>query len=613
MFTWKRFFLTALLVLTLTACAASAPAASETTVVVSSADTVTQVNVETAASTAEALAENAAPHAVASDGVVNEAEATAIMLNGDAIRVVGEGVTVTGKTATVTEAGAYTLSGALVEGQIIVDVADEGLVRLVLNGVDIRNSSGAAINVVKAESVLIVLADNTENYLADGANYVFASADTDEPNAALFSASDLTIAGQGALTVQGNYNDGIASKDGLIIAGGALTVTAVDDGIRGKDYLVVQGGALNITAQGDGLKADNEEDATKGYILVEAGTLNITAGGDAIEAQTDVSIVDGAFNLTAGGGSNSRVAETESAKGIKAGVSLNIDGGAFVISTADDALHSNASLTINGGVYTLSTGDDGLHADAVLTINGGDIAIMQSYEGLESAVITVNAGEIHIVASDDGINVAGGADGSGLWPGGQQGGGFGQDTFTYTGDYYLYVNGGYMVVEAAGDGVDVNGAVEMTDGVILVNGPTAQMNGALDYEASFNLMGGLIVAAGSSGMAQAPGSASGQASVLIYFTATQPAGTLVHIQNSLGEDVLTFAPSKDFQSLVFSSAELVNGETYEIYLGGGSTGAGVDGLYSGGEYQPGAAYATFSISGAVTTVGVGGRSPGRRP
>lgn len=46
----------------------------------------------------------------------------------------------------------------------------------------------------------------------------------------------------------GNYNDGIASKDGLIIASGTVIENAVDDGIRGKDYLLVKDGAITVNA-----------------------------------------------------------------------------------------------------------------------------------------------------------------------------------------------------------------------------------------------------------------------------------------------------------------------------------------------------------------------------
>ena len=198
-------------------------------------------------------------------------------------------------------------------------------------------------------------------------------------------------------------------------------------------------------------------------------------------------------------------------------------------------------------------------------------------------------------------------------PGGRPvpGGGPGQDAFTYSGNYYLYFHGGYIMVDANGDGIDVNGAIEMTGGIVLVSGPTEQMNGAVDYDASFTMTGGLLVAAGSSGMAQAPGVSSGQSSVLIYLDAIQPAGALVHIQNSAGEDILTFSPTKVYQSIALSSPELVNGETYEIYIGGISTGTVNDGLYEGGTYTPGAQYSSFTSSSVVTTVGTGGNR--RRP
>ncbi len=454
-----------------------------------------------------------------------------------------------------------------------------------------------------------MLADATENTISDGASYVFADPVDDEPNAAIFSASDLTISGNGSLTVEGNYNDGIASKDGLTIAGGSITVSAVDDGIRGKDYVVVEDSVITIDAQGDGLKSDNEEDATKGYIAIQNGLYDITAGGDAITAQTDVLISDGEFSLSSGGGSGSRIDETASAKGIKAVVSVIIDNGTFTVDSADDAIHSNDTVTINNGVFTLATGDDALHADSSLTINAGEIRITTSYEGIESAVITINGGDIALVSSDDGINVAGGNDGSGMnagmMPGGRprQGGGPGQDAFANTGNYYLYINGGTIVVDAAGDGIDANGAIEMTDGLVIVNGPTANMNGALDYDAGFNISGGYLVAAGSAGMAQAPGESSSQYSLLLNFPSPLPAGTMIHIQTSEGDALLTYAPQKVFQSIAFSSPSLEQGASLEVYDGGSSTGTVISSLYQDGTYTPGEEIAAFSISNVVTRIG----------
>jgi hypothetical protein len=281
-----------------------------------------------------------------------------------------------------------------------------------------------------------------------------------------------------------------------------------------------------------------------------------------------------------------------------------IDAGTFTINTADDAIHSNANVTINGGTFTIATGDDGIHADATVTINNGEIAITESYEGIESAVITINDGAINVVAGDDGINVAGGADGSGMMAGPGRGGRPGQlqDMTTYTGSHYLYINGGYIVVNAAGDGLDANGAIEMTGGTVLVNGPTNAGNGALDYDGTFNISGGFFVAAGSAGMAQSPSASSTQNSLLVNFSGTLPGGTLVSIVNAAGESILTFAPSKEYQSIVFSSAELVNGD-YTLYYGGSSTGAATDGLYQGGAYTPGTEYTSFTVSSVVTGIG----------
>jgi hypothetical protein len=531
-----------------------------------------------------------------------------IVLAGDAISASGAGVTIDGSTATITSAGTYNLSGSLADGQIVVDSADEGTVRLILNGVDIHCAASAPIYVRNAEEVTIVLADGTENVVSDGETYLFADPAEEEPNAVIFSKADLVITGNGSLLVQGNYNDGIASKDGLVIASGAITVNAVDDGIRGKDYVVIEDGAVTVTAGGDGLKADNEEDTAAGYIAIKSGVIAVTAGGDAIAAQTDVLITGGDFTLTTGGSAGG-VAAATSAKGIKGVVSVVIDGGTFAIDAADDAIHSNDNITINGGDFALASGDDAMHADATLTINDGVIRITKSYEGIESAVITINGGDIAVVASDDGINVAGGNDGSGMaggmQPGGRpgRGGGQGMDAFTYTGNYYLTIHGGNIVVEAAGDGIDVNGAIEMTGGVMIVNGPTQQMNGALDYDGGFNISGGYLAAAGSAGMAQAPGASSSQYSLLLNFPSALPAGTLIHIQTSAGENLLTFAPSKTFQSVAFSSPALERGDTIQVTYGGSATGATVGGVYVDGVYTPGDQIASFTVSNVVTQVG----------
>ena len=99
----------------------------------------------------------------------------------------------------------------------------------------------------------------------------------------------------------------------------------------------------------------------------------------------------------------------------------------------------------------------------------------------------------------------------------------------------------------------------MTGGTVIVHGAAVNMESSIDYDGAFTLTGGTLVAAGSAGMAQAPGAASTQSSVMITFPAVQPAGTLVHVAGPDGQNVLTFAPPKAFQSLVLSSPALASG------------------------------------------------------
>lgn len=526
-----------------------------------------------------------------SDYVWDSSTVTLIALNGGSISVNGAGAKASGSTATISSPGNYEIKGSLSNGQILVNSTTNGVVRLILNNAFVNCSSNAPVFIRDAEKVVIYLAAGSVNTLTDGSSYSTA----DEPNAALYSKSNLTIFGEGSLTVNGNYNDGIASKDGLIVDSGTITVNAVDDGIRGKDYLIVKDGNITIKSGGDGLKSDNDTSNAYGFIAITTGTFNINSKGDAIGAQSQVTIADGKFDLVTGGGST--IASTISAKGIKGPERLLIEKGIFSINAADDALHTNKDMVVNAGTFTIATADDGMHADSTLVINGGTINITKSYEGIEGAVVIINQGTIHITSSDDGINAAGG--GGGNMP---PGGGFPGQTGNSASKYYLYINGGYIYVNALGDGMDINGAIVMSNGTLVINGPTANDNGAIDYDTTFQLTGGTVIAAGSSGMAQAPGPTSSVNSILVTFKFALAAGTLVNIQSVEGIDLVTFSPAKKFQSFVYSSPTLVKGGTYKVNYGGSATGTSSDGIYPIGSYVAGTQYSVFTLSGAVTKV-----------
>jgi len=527
-----------------------------------------------------------------------------IQLNGSSATADNAGVAIAGSKVTINAAGTYSLTGSLTDGQLLVDTQDDELVRLIFRGVDIRCSNSAPVYIKNAGKVLIVLSDGTENYLKDGSSYILDS--DGEPNAAVFSKSYLSFFGKGSLTITANYNDGITGKDGLVIRSGSLFITSTDDGIRGKDYLHIERGNITINSKGDGLKSDNESDAAMGYITIDSAIVNITASaGDGISAINNLKIADGSITITTGGGASTSTTSTGggfgggssggyngtvSEKALKAGSTLKIDKGTFVINSADDAIHSNGIAEINGGTFTIASGDDAIHAESAVTINDGLLNISRSYEGFESAAITINNGTINLVATDDALNAT-----KGLAAGG---------TENNDGSSLDIKGGTIMVNTSSGDGLDSNGNASVSGGTIIVHGPSSQPEVGFDINGSFNISGGFLIGTGpnSGNMIEAPSTTSTQYSVKATASSTLSSSTLFHIQDADGKDLVTFKPVRTVYYLIFSSPELTNGASYSLYTGGAYSLIGVNGLYAGGTYSGGTLKKTFTLSSRITSV-----------
>lgn len=535
-----------------------------------------------------------------------EDDPTNITLDGTTATFEGPGaVVVTDSTILIRSGGVYVLSGSLDDGQIVVEAEDKSTVRLVLNGVDIHSSTSAPIYVKDAENTIISLPEGTENTITDGTQYVYDDAEAEEPNSAIYSKDNLTINGEGKLVVQGNFNNGITGKDILKITGGNIEVTAEDDAIVGRDLLAVKEGNITIVAGGDGLKSSNDEDDEKGNIVLEGGAYNIAADNDGVQAETSLYVLDGDYTITTGGGSPDTIGlneyshggqsedtttDTASAKGLKATTELAFGGGTFTIDTFDDAIHSSDSVIFEAGELTIASGDDAIHADSSIVTKGGTITVTKTYEGMESKIVAIAGGTIDITSADDGLNVGGGADSSGEASG--------EST---SDEHLIQITGGYVSVNTLGDGLDSNGSFIMTDGTVVVNGPTDDGNGQIDYVDTFEVSGGVLVAAGST-KTQASSESSGQNAILMTFSEMQAAGTLVHLEDSEGNTIATFAPEKDYQSLYISSPELVKDSSYTLYSGGSSTGTETNGLYKDGVVSGGTKVVDFQITNVMTSL-----------
>lgn len=583
----KRVVASLVIALFISACSPSSASTEN------SADTQTQTSQSTSEDTAD-ISDTFGTYEKEDLNTEYDSDSSTVELSDNTEEV--EGVSVDGQIVTINQGGTYVLSGELTDGQVVVNVNEDAKVHLVLNDVTITNQQGPAILVEQAEKVVTTLASDTTNTLTDGDDYQLDGDET-EPDATFYSKEDLVINGDGELKVSGNYNNGIRSKDDLILVSGEYTVNAKNNALKGKDSVEILDGSYTLTTEeGDGIQSNNSDEEDKGHIAIDGGTFKITSGRDGVQAETDVSIQKAEITIKTG---EDEISDEESYKGIKAGNSLLIQNGAFKLTTADDSLHSDGDIAIKDGEFTLDSGDDGIHADNDLTIDGGTINVTDSNEGLEASVITINDGDITVVASDDGLNTSDGSSSDTEETAGQEGAP-GEEQADDS--LLLAINGGTLHVDAQGDGLDSNGNIEMTGGTVTVDGPTEDNNGALDYEGDFEVSGGTLIAAWSSGMAMNVSDSSSQASLGVYFSETQSAGTIVSLQDSDGNVIATYKPSKDFDHIVISSSELEVDESYTLVSGTDANGTEQNGYYQDEEIVDGTELGTLALSDTVTNL-----------
>ena len=509
-------------------------------------------------------------------GTYEESGAVYVTLSDDGITGETDGVAINGQMVTITAEGTYIFSGTLSEGQIVVD-ADNAKVQIVFDNVDITCASSAAVYVKSAEKVFVTLAEGSQNMLRNTDEYV--AIDDNNIDAVIFAKSDLTLNGTGSLTIVSAEGHGIVSKDDLKITGGTYDITAAGHALLGKDSVRIADGTFVLTAEKDGIHAENADDEEKGYIYIADGDFTITSDGDGMDASNIVQIEDGTFDITAGGGAANSLKTHESdmpggpgggmpqngerpdgenmpqytatdesgtsTKGIKAGGGMYLNGGTYQIDSADDSIHSNANITIADGTYTLATGDDGVHADDALIVNGGTITVTESYEGLESLTVTINDGTIDITARDDGVNAAG---------------------------EKMELNGGYIHILAGGDGVDSNGDLTINGGEIYIDGPSDNGNSAIDYgdRSSAYVNGGMLVAIGSSGMAEGMSDSSKQKVLMVKLGEQMEAGDVV-LTDSEGNVIVSYTALKSYDCVIISTAEVESGATYTLTTSGTTT------------------------------------------
>lgn len=555
-----------------------------------------------------------------------------ITLNNDAILCDSSNVSIDGSTLTITSGGSYSISGTLEDGQIVVDCSDSDKVNIILNGVDVSCSSTSPIYINNADKTIITLADSSDNTITDSRNAkTDDDTDKDISGSAIYSKDDLTINGNGNLTVTGNYNNGIVCKNDLKLSGGNITVKALNNGIKGSDSVTIKNDvAIDISCDGDGIKTDYDTTSNKdkGYIDIESGNITIKSIGDCLKADTYITIDNGTFDLTSNGGytngtshnndmggmtppndfnpnqDNQNSSDTSSdsettlkSKNISADGDITINSGTFNLNASNDCIHSNSNIIINDGTFTINAGSKGIHSDYDCTINSGNIEVQNSYEGIEGTNIYVNDGTINITSSDDGFNACDNTETA-----------TGSNDFNVSSNAYLEFNGGYTYVNASGDGLDSNGDIKFNGGVVVVEGPTISANGPLDCGDDNNIItidGGTLIAGGAIGMFEIPDSTSTQNTIYSVSTSAKAGDTIV-LADENNNVISAIKTSKDMSGVIFSSKDIETGKTYHIYVNPTYNGSFDEyGLASGGTCSDGTDIGSVEVTSTVNQIGSG--------
>ena len=476
----------------------------------------------------------------------DESQASQITLADQTATVTGQGASFSDQTLTITQAGTYVLTGIGKNIKLVVEAADTDQVHLVFQNLTLEGE-GTLLQINKSQEVVISLAEGSQNALTES-----QANDDEEVKATIHSQVPLTLNGTGNLTLTALTKNALEVEDDLKVLGGTYTVKAANHGFKAEGALAIEAATLTIEAGKDGLHAEHDETTERANISLNPTQLSIAATEDGVDAGNELTIKGGTITVS------------QSEEGLEARVIRQL-GGDVTIKSSDDGVNASAGSSSK----TSDTSATSKTTDASATSNTADTsssasqatatpaATSQADQANKDKNATLPSPPAGQAPPQGGQPPQNGQGPGGMPPGGQE---------ESDPSLQIILEGGTLTIDAEGDGIDSNGTVSISGGSLVVNGSVQGGNGPLDAAGDITITGGTVWALGTSDMLQGFAQGSTQASITANIAGT--AGQTLIILDAKGKEVARQTASKDFQAVIMSSADLVDGQTYTIQVEG---------------------------------------------
>lgn len=499
----------------------------------------------------------------------DESQASQIALANQTATVTGQGASFSDQTLTITQAGTYVLSGSGKNIKLVVEAADTDQVHLVFQNLTLEGE-GTLLRINKAQEVVISLAEGSQNALTES-----QASDVEEVKATIHSQVPLTLNGTGNLTLTALTKNALEVEDDLKVLGGAYTVKAANHGFKAEGALDIEAATLTIEAGKDGLHAEHDETTERANISLNPTQLSIAGTEDGVDAGNELTIKGGTITVS------------QSEEGLEARVIRQL-GGDVTIKSSDDGVNASAGSSSKPSDTSATSKPSDTSATskpsaANTSSNSVDASSSASQTTTDSATASTSASQATADSAagsqadqankdknatppsppasqappQGGQPPQNGQGAGGMLPGGQE---------ESDPSLQIILEGGTLTIDAEGDGIDSNGTVTISGGSLVVNGSVQGGNGPLDATGDITITGGTVWALGTSDMLQGFAQGSTQASITANIAGT--AGQTLIILDANGKEVARQTASKDFQAVIMSSGDLVDGQTYTIQVEG---------------------------------------------